>query len=235
MKNKHKKLKGGIQTMRKTRKTGIALIAMLVASIFAVPLIPFAFANHNTERQPEDLNGDGWVDRDDLEILLKNWGPCKYILSTYAKKNCIGDINQDQVVGVEDLLALLAAWNPRPNPDIDGDGIVGPNDLAILLDEWGKCNSTLTSTKANDYCRADLNGDHVVGVEDLLILLGAWTHGNDKRSLPRTLDHPLSTVEVEKMEDPSVRKCGTNYKRSLTAAKSITLCEKKPVLTAIQA
>lgn len=222
------------------RKESILVIAMLLASVIA---LPFALAIHNNERQPEDLNGDEWVDKDDLEILLKNWGPCKSTLSTYTGKKCIGDINQDHVVGVEDLLALLAAWNPRPNPDINDDGVVDHLDLKILLDEWGRCNSALvpvsnsvlTSIKVSDYCRADLNGDHVVNVQDLLILLSAWTHSNDKRSLPRTLDHPLSTVEVEEMEDPSVGKCSTNYKRSLTADKIITLCEKRPVLTVNQA
>jgi len=54
-----------------------------------------------------------------------------------------GDVNSDGVVNVLDLLALLAAWGPCPEPpeaceaDINGDGKVGCEDLLILLAHWG--------------------------------------------------------------------------------------------------
>jgi hypothetical protein len=48
---------------------------------------------------PEDLNGDGVVDVEDLLILLGNFGG-----------SGDGDINDDGVVDVQDLLALLGAW-----------------------------------------------------------------------------------------------------------------------------
>ncbi|MHC4414016.1 MAG: S8 family serine peptidase [Planctomycetota bacterium] len=53
-----------------------------------------------------------------------------------------GDINGDGTVGVSDLLLLLAAWGPCPDPpaecpaDLDGDGTVGITDLLILLANW---------------------------------------------------------------------------------------------------
>ncbi|MDY7110619.1 MAG: DUF4038 domain-containing protein [Planctomycetota bacterium] len=54
-----------------------------------------------------------------------------------------GDINGDGVVNVVDLLTLLGAWGPCPDPpadcaaDLDGDGAVGSEDLLILLGNWG--------------------------------------------------------------------------------------------------
>ena len=44
----------------------------------------------------------------------------------------------DGVVGINDLLQLLAAWGKCPGcpEDIDGDGTVGINDLLDLLAAW---------------------------------------------------------------------------------------------------
>jgi hypothetical protein len=53
-----------------------------------------------------------------------------------------GDVDGDGVVGISDLLALLAAWGPCPNPpaacpaDIDANGEVGISDLLSLLANW---------------------------------------------------------------------------------------------------
>lgn len=50
-----------------------------------------------------------------------------------------GDVDGDGVVGVTDLLSLLAAWGPCPDcaADLDGDGVVGVVDLLALLSLWG--------------------------------------------------------------------------------------------------
>ena len=54
----------------------------------------------------------------------------------------LGDLNGDSVVGVLDLLELLAAWGDCPvkgecSADLNADGIVGIPDLLILLGNWG--------------------------------------------------------------------------------------------------
>jgi hypothetical protein len=55
----------------------------------------------------------------------------------------LGDLNGDGVVGIGDLLILLANWGPCPDPpdpcvgDLDGDGNVGITDLLMLLANWG--------------------------------------------------------------------------------------------------
>ena len=51
------------------------------------------------------------------------------------------DLDGDGMVGVPDLLLLLAAWgtNPAGPPDFDGDGLVAVPDLLLLLVNWGAC------------------------------------------------------------------------------------------------
>ncbi len=53
----------------------------------------------------------------------------------------ICDLDGDNMMGVTDLLALLAAWGvcPRCPADLDGDGEVGIADLLALLAAWGPC------------------------------------------------------------------------------------------------
>ena len=54
---------------------------------------------------------------------------------------CEADLNDDGMVGIADLLALLAAWGTDPGgpPDFDGNGDVGISDLLFLLAAWGPC------------------------------------------------------------------------------------------------
>ena len=58
---------------------------------------------------------------------------------------CPGELDQDDEVGFNDLLALLAAWGPyEPCPpfipeDIDEDCEVGFSDLLAVLANWGPC------------------------------------------------------------------------------------------------
>ena len=50
----------------------------------------------------------------------------------------LGDLNADGVVGIEDLLELLAQWGQSGVAgDLDMDGIVGITDLLLLLGNWG--------------------------------------------------------------------------------------------------
>ncbi len=55
----------------------------------------------------------------------------------------LGDLDGDGVVGINDFLALLAAWGPCPGPcppscagDLDGDCTVGITDFLSLLANW---------------------------------------------------------------------------------------------------
>jgi hypothetical protein len=49
-----------------------------------------------------------------------------------------GDLDEDGVVGVSDLLELLSQWNTKNDAaDLNNDGVVGVSDLLILLANWG--------------------------------------------------------------------------------------------------
>ena len=54
---------------------------------------------------------------------------------------CLADLDADGIVGILDLLALLAAWGPNPGhpADFNGDGAVSILDLLELLANWGRC------------------------------------------------------------------------------------------------
>ena len=54
---------------------------------------------------------------------------------------CPWDLNDDGVVGTDDLIVLLGAWgkNPGHPADLDGDGNVDTSDLIELLGNWGPC------------------------------------------------------------------------------------------------
>ncbi len=55
---------------------------------------------------------------------------------------CLGDVDGDGDVNVNDLLALLGAWGTDPGgpPDFDADGDVNVQDLLQLLGAWGPCS-----------------------------------------------------------------------------------------------
>ena len=50
------------------------------------------------------------------------------------------DVSGDGFVGVDDLLAVVAAWgSDDPFADVDGDGVVGTDDLLTVIANWGPC------------------------------------------------------------------------------------------------
>ncbi|MDG2424486.1 MAG: proprotein convertase P-domain-containing protein [Phycisphaerales bacterium] len=51
--------------------------------------------------------------------------------------DCPGDLDGDNVVGVNDVLALISAWGTDEG-DIDGDGTTDVNDMLALLNYYGE-------------------------------------------------------------------------------------------------
>ena len=52
-----------------------------------------------------------------------------------------GDINDDDVIDVADLVLMMLVWGPCPaqgpcTADLDDDGTVGVSDLVILILNW---------------------------------------------------------------------------------------------------
>ncbi|HIA71962.1 MAG TPA: hypothetical protein EYO01_04610 [Phycisphaerales bacterium] len=53
---------------------------------------------------------------------------------------CVGDINVDGFVTVEDLLEVMGHWAENsPLHDLDENGIVGISDILLLVSSWGVC------------------------------------------------------------------------------------------------
>ncbi len=117
---------------------------------------PAAF-DTSSPYQAESWVAGAWAGEADLENLANNYFPPHLIGDVCCEGNwllravssagvecvCPADLNGDAVVGILDLLALLAAWGPCPDPpdlcpaDLNGDGAVGILDLLILLANWG--------------------------------------------------------------------------------------------------
>ena len=53
---------------------------------------------------------------------------------------CPPDLDGDGIVGVTDILALIAGWGGNdPAHDLDGDGTVGVGDILLMISAWGPC------------------------------------------------------------------------------------------------
>ena len=53
---------------------------------------------------------------------------------------CQGDLDGDGTTNVNDLLAVIAAWNTEdPSGDADGSGYVDVADLLVVISGWGPC------------------------------------------------------------------------------------------------
>ena len=66
-------------------------------------IIPSSNWSHSVgdEPCPEDVNGDGEIDVDDLLEVIGAWGECP---------GCDADVDGSGDVGVDDVLAILSVW-----------------------------------------------------------------------------------------------------------------------------
>ena len=53
---------------------------------------------------------------------------------------CPADLDGDGLVGIKDLLAVVAGWG-QAEADIDGDGNTATSDLLLVLANWGLCQN----------------------------------------------------------------------------------------------
>lgn len=91
--------------------------------------------------QANDVSDDGSV--------IVGWGhptqfaPAQPFIATFPTGQVPGDVNDDGMVNVHDLLAVIAAWGRCPPPpaacpaDVFSNGTVGVADLLFVIDNWG--------------------------------------------------------------------------------------------------
>ncbi len=72
-----------------------------------------------------DLDGDGFVGINDLNIVLANWN------QTVPPANPLADPSGDGFVGIDDLNAVLGNWNAG-TPPAEGAAVPEPASLALL-------------------------------------------------------------------------------------------------------
>jgi hypothetical protein len=87
--------------------------------------------NDSTERTP---------DLDHRDRILYGASAFRVDMGAYEHSpDCVGDINDDQVVDTADLLILLGNWGTSGPGDLDENGVVNTADLLMLLANWGPC------------------------------------------------------------------------------------------------
>jgi len=74
---------------------------------------------------PGDANDSGFVDDDDLAVLLSNWEQDPGTITTWA----LGDFTADTDVDDDDLAVLLGNWTGSPP---GGAAVPEPATLALL-------------------------------------------------------------------------------------------------------
>jgi hypothetical protein len=91
-----------------------------------------------------DCNENGSRDLCDIEAQSSRDCDGDAIPDECQPDYCAPDINCDQVVDVDDLIALILNWGcttpPGPCPgDVNRDGVTDVDDLVALILEWGPC------------------------------------------------------------------------------------------------
>ena len=127
-----------------------------------------------------DVNGDGFVDGDDLDTIISNWG------STGASRTD-GDLTGDGAVSGTDYNEVLAYWGLATLfADVNDDGFVDDYDLNIVISNWG-----LTGASRAD---GDLTSDGTVGGVDYNEVLAYWEEGTPPPLEPMEIPEPATSV-----------------------------------------
>ncbi|MBI3307607.1 MAG: hypothetical protein HYZ84_07375, partial [Candidatus Omnitrophica bacterium] len=119
-----------------------------------------------------DLNGDGKVDKDDIDYLYLIIDALQAGIANPEK-----DINGDGKVDDEDVDALQKSLDFFKQFDVNKDGVVDKRDIDLLTDVM-TYSSAQGAVYAEEFRRADLNGDGKVDGQDLVILqqgVGGWS------------------------------------------------------------
>ena len=89
-------------------------------------------------------NDDDFFYHPDLEVTVLDEDADGNMIAEFRfviedTNTCPADLDSDDVVGVDDLLSLLAAYQQNSDGDCDGDGDTDVDDLLLLISAWGEC------------------------------------------------------------------------------------------------
>jgi len=65
-----------------------------------------------------------------------------YLVTVQPGQACLGDVNGNGIVNVDDLLAVINAWGsttPGHAADVTGNGVINVDDLLAVINAWGSC------------------------------------------------------------------------------------------------
>ena len=85
-----------------------------------------------------------WVVEDAFSPSVVEAGIDNVQLDVFAcdeTQPCLGDVDGDGAVSVDDVLSVLSLFGEETNgpEDLNGDGIIDVNDMLIILAAWGPC------------------------------------------------------------------------------------------------
>jgi hypothetical protein len=109
--------------------------------------------NNSTIVDTFDIDNDGLDDEDTPDRDWKDRILNAVVdMGAYERFTCQGDVNQDGLIDVNDLLAVVNSWGTCGTPTFcpadvadgfsgggqcDGDGVVDVNDLLAVINTWG--------------------------------------------------------------------------------------------------
>lgn len=88
----------------------------------------------------ESGGGAGLIARIEGPGIPRQAIPASAWSHTVEDTGCGEDVNGDGIVGVDDLLGIIASWGPcgACDADVDGSGEVDVDDLLAVLSRWGQ-------------------------------------------------------------------------------------------------
>lgn len=96
---------------------------------------------------PGDLNQDGSLDSADLSALLAQWGAVGVNEADLDGSGVVDDQDLDLLSQRLDCAVPYPPPPPPLSPDLDGDGLVGISDLLLLLANWGSDDPAIDITR----------------------------------------------------------------------------------------
>ncbi len=89
-----------------------------------------------------DFDTDGDVDLASGSVMAATFDYGEVSVLFNRTTGCLGDVNSDRVVNIDDIFQILGAWGPCYDclEDINDDSTVNIDDIFTILGLWGPCS-----------------------------------------------------------------------------------------------